>query len=190
MFTFSLDPILHLSDEQFYQLAANNPDIKLERCANGDLDLMSPTGGETGRVNLNLAVQLWLWNQQNQLGEVFDSSTGFHLPNGSDRSPDVAWVSKERWSALSVEEQEKFLPLCPDFALEILSPSDSLAKTQAKMLEYRDNGCRLGWLIDRKQNQVTIYRPGLSPELQVAPTTLSGDPVLPGFILDLTQVWR
>lgn len=189
MVTLNLDPIIQLTPEQFYQLCQQNPELKLERSATGELHIMSPTGGETGRVNMKISLQLALWNEQTQLGEVFDSSTGFHLPNGSDRSPDAAWIAQERWHNLTPEQREKFLPLCPDFAVEILSPSDRLAKTQAKMQEYLDNGCRLGWLINRKQRQVEIYRPAQPLEVLDAPTSVSGEEILVGFSLDLTAIW-
>ncbi|MBP0015853.1 MAG: Uma2 family endonuclease [Roseofilum sp. SBFL] len=189
MVTLNLDPIIKLTSEQFYQLCQHNPDIKLERSATGQLHLMSPTGWETGRVNTKINLQLALWNEQTQLGEVFDSSTGFDLPNGSDRSPDAAWIAQERWCHLTPEQREKFLPLCPEFAVEILSPSDSLPKTQAKIQEYLDNGCRLGWLINRKQRQVKVYRPGQPPEVLEAPTRVSGEEVLSGLCLDLKAIW-
>ena len=142
--TLNLNAVIKLTSEQFYQLCQANPDLKLERNANGELIVMPPTGGETGKRNSNINLQIGNWNQQTQLGEVFDSSTGFTLPNGADRSPDAAWVEKSRWSALTAEQREKFIPLCPDFVIELLSPNDSLKKTQDKMQEYIENGCRLG----------------------------------------------
>jgi Uma2 family endonuclease len=131
--TLDLNPIIKLTEEQFYLLCQENPDLKLERNAKGQLILMPPTGGETGKRNVKLIVQLAIWNEQTQLGEVFDSSTGFTLPNKADRSPDVSWVEKSRWEALTAQQREKFIPLCPDFVIELLSPSDSLKKTQDKM---------------------------------------------------------
>lgn len=131
--TLNLNSILKLTTEQFYQLCEGNPDLQLERNAQGELIIMPPTGGETGRSNVNLILQLASWNEQKQLGEVFDSSTGFTLPNGADRSPDVSWVEKSRWDSLTKEQREKFIPLCPDFAIEIMSPSDTLKKVQEKM---------------------------------------------------------
>lgn len=186
--TLDLNPIIKLTEEQFYLLCQENPDLKLERNAKGELIVMPPTGGETGKRNVKLIVQLAIWNEQTQLGEVFDSSTGFTLPNKADRSPDVSWVEKSRWEALTAQQREKFIPLCPDFVIEILSPSDSLKKTQDKMQEYIDNGCRLGLLINRKKQQVEIYRPDREVELLQAPQTLSVD-VLPGFTLNLRQIW-
>ncbi len=186
--TLNLDPIIQLNSEQFYQLCAANPDLKLERNANGELIVMPPTGGETGKRNSNINVQLWLWNDRTQLGEVFDSSTGFTLPNKADRSPDAAWVEKSRWSALTPEQREKFIPLCPDFVIELLSPTDSLKKTQEKMVEYIQNGCLLGLLINRKNQQVEIYRPDREVEILNNPSSISCEDVLPGFVLNLQSI--
>ena len=188
--TLDLNPIIKLTEEQFYQLCQENSDLKLERNAKGELIVMPPTGGETGKSNSNVNLQLGVWNEQTQLGEVFDSSTGFTLPNKANRSPDASWVEKSRWEALTPEQREKFIPLCPDFVIEILSPSDSLSKTQEKMQEYIDNGCRLGWLIKRKKQEVEIYRPGKEAELLKSPQTLSGEDVLPGFTLNLQRIWE
>ena len=188
--TLNLNSIIKLTSEQFYQLCEENPDLKLERSANGELIAMPPTGGETGKRNLTAGAQLWTWNEQTELGEAFDSSTGFTLPNKADRSPDASWVEKSRWSALTPEQREKFIPLCPDFVLELVSPSDSLKKTQEKMQEYMENGCRLGWLINRKKRQVEIYRPGQDVEVLQSPLTLSGENVLPGFVLNLQKIWN
>ncbi|WP_445172696.1 Uma2 family endonuclease [Microcoleus sp.] len=188
--TLNLNSIIKLTSEQFYQLCEENPDLKLERSANGELIVMPPTGGETGKRNLTAGAQLWTWNEQTELGEAFDSSTGFTLPNKADRSPDVSWVEKSRWSALTPEQKDKFIPLCPDFVIELLSPSDSLKKTQEKMQEYMENGCRLGWLINRKKREVEIYRPGQDVEVLQSPLTLSGENVLPGFVLNLQKIWN
>ena len=188
--TLNLNSIIKLTSEQFYQLCEENPDLKLERSANGELIAMPPTGGETGKRNVKLTTQLDLWNEQTELGEAFDSSTGFTLPNGADRSPDASWVEKSRWEALTPQQREKFIPLCPDFAVEILSPTDSLKKTQEKMQEYMENGCRLGWLINRKKLEVEIYRPGQNVEVLQSPLTLSGENVLPGFVLNLQKIWN
>jgi Uma2 family endonuclease len=187
--TLNLNSIIKLTREQFYQLCEENSDLKLERNAQGELIIMPPTGGETGRSNVNLILQVGLWNEKNHGGEVFDSSTGFTLPNGADRSPDVSWVEKSRWDALTKEQKEKFIPLCPDFVIEILSPNDSLKKTQNKMQEYMENGCRLGWLINRKKQEVEISRPKQNVEVLKLPQTLSGEDVLPGFILNLQKIW-
>jgi Uma2 family endonuclease len=181
---------LTVSHEQFVQLALANRDLQLERTATGELIVMPPTGSDTGKRNFDIAGQLWLWNRQTKLGVAFDSSSGFHLPNGCDRSPDVAWIRQDRWDALSIEQQETFAPICPDFVLELRSQNDSIEKLRAKMREYMDNGARLGWLIDRQNQQVEIYRPGQDVEVLNHPLSLSGDDVLPGFVLDLTEVWR
>ncbi len=187
--TLNLDPVIQLSHEQFYQLCRENPDLRLERSAQGELIIMPPTGGETGKRNASINAQLWLWNERTRLGEIFDSSTGFALPNGADRSPDAAWVEQSRWDSLTPEQKEKFIPLCPDFAIELMSPSDSLKTTQGKMREYLENGCRLGWLINRKRCEVEIYRPGQDIKVLPSPQALSGEDDLPGFTLNLERIW-
>ncbi|MGB3263995.1 MAG: Uma2 family endonuclease [Microcoleus sp.] len=188
--TLNLNSIIKLTSEQFYQLCESNPDLKLERSANGELIAMPPTGAETGKRNSKLNLQVGIWNEQTELGEVFDSSTGFTLPNKADRSPDASWVEKSRWKALTPEQREKFVPLCPDFVIELVSPSDSLKKTQEKMPEYIENGCRLGWMINRKKREVEIYRLGRSVEILQSPQTLDGEDVLPGFVLNLQKIWN
>ena len=187
--TLTLDPVVQVSREQFYQICANNPDLQLERNANGELVIMSPTGSETSSWNSDLTTDLNIWNRQNLTGKVFDSSGGFSLPNGADRSPDAAWIPIEKWNAFTPEQRKKFLPICPDFALELLSPSDSWLKGQLKMQEYMDNGCRLGWLIDPENKRVAIYRIGQPVEIIEAPSNLSGEDVLQGFILNLKNIW-
>jgi Uma2 family endonuclease len=183
--TINFNNVVKLSDNQFYQLCRDNPDVKFERNANGELIVIPPTGGETGKRNAKLTTRFVLWNEQTQLGEIFDSSTCFRLPNGSNRSPDVSWVEVSRWNALSVEQREKFPPIAPDFVLELMSPSDSLSETQAKMQEYMNAGVKLGWLIDSKIRRVEIYRQGQPKEILEYPTSLSGEDVLFGFTLDL-----
>ncbi|AFZ34395.1 protein of unknown function DUF820 [Stanieria cyanosphaera PCC 7437] len=180
---------IELTDEQFYQLCLNNRDLRFERNANGDLLIMSPTGGETGNRNAGITAQLWVWNERDKLGKVFDSSTGFKLPNGADRSPDASWIPLVKWNSLTSEQKQKFLPVCPDFVIELLSPSDKLAKIQEKMQEYLDNGTRLGWLINRRDQQVEIYRQGKEVERLDFPSSLSGEDVLSGFMLDLESIW-
>ena len=187
--TLNLNPIIKLTQEQFYQLCETNPELKLERNDRGELIVMPPTGGETGRSNVNLIFQVAKWNEEKQLGEVFDSSTGFTLPSGADRSPDVSWVEKSRWNALTKEQKEKFIPLCPDFVIEIISPSDNLKKLQNKMQEYIENGCRLGWLINRKKQEVEIYRLGKEVEVLKLPQTISGEDVLAEFVLNMQKIW-
>lgn len=187
--TLNLNPIIKLTDDQFFQLCQENENIRLERTAKGELIIMSPAGGETGNSNAGLTAQIWIWNESHKLGKVFDSSTGFKLPNGADRSPDTSWVKLERWDALTPEQQKKFPPICPDFVVELMSPSDSLKETQDKMKEYRDNGAVLGWLINRKSRQVEIYRPNQEVEVLESPATVSGEDVLPGLILNLESIW-
>lgn len=188
-FTISLEPVIHVTDEQFYQLCQVNPDVKFERDAAGNLIIMAPTGGETGSYNAEIVADFVIWNRQTRLGKVFDSSTCFKLPKGGDRSPDVAWVAIERWSQLSQEQQRKFPPIAPDFVLELMSPTDSLENTQAKMQEYMNNGVKLGWLIDRDRRCVEIYRSNQPVEKLTSPERLSGEAVLPGFFLNMDIVW-
>lgn len=187
--TVNFNSVIKLTDEQFYQLCQDNETLRFERNSKGELIIMPPTGGETSNRNAGLTAQIWVWNEQTQLGKVFDSSGGFKLPNGANRSPDASWVKLERWNALTPEQKTKFAPLCPDFVVELLSPSDSLKDTQEKMKEYRDNGARLGWLINRKSRQVEIYRQGQDVEVLENPVTLSGEDVLPGFALYLASIW-
>lgn len=190
MTTLKLKPAFSLSSDQFYTLCRQNPDLKFERSVNGELIIMSPTGGETGRKNAELIAEFIIWNRQTQLGVVFDSSTCFRLPLGSDRSPDVSWVKKERWDTLTSEQKSKFPPLCPDFVLELLSLSDDLATTQAKMQEYLDNGIKLGWLINPQTQQIEIYCPQKSVEILQSPKSISGEPILPNFTLNLAWLWN
>jgi Uma2 family endonuclease len=182
--------LLTVTHEQLIELAIANRDLQLERTATGELIVMAPTGSITGNRNLDIEGQLWLWNRQAKLGKTFNSSTGFHLPNGADRSPDAAWVRQDRWDALTPAQQEGFAPLCPDFVVELRSTHDNLAPLQAKMQEYMANGACLGWLIDRKNQTVEIYRQGQAVEILHRPLSLSGEGVLPGFVLDLTEVWN
>lgn len=187
--TLDINSIFDLTDDQFFELCQRNRDLKFERNSTGELIIMTPTGGETSNSNAGLTSQLWLWNDRSELGKVFDSSGGFKLPNGADRSPDASWVKLDRWEALTPEQRQKFPPLCPDFVVELLSPSDSLKTTQEKMREYLENGARLGWLINRKMRQVEIYRSNRDVEVVDSPTTLSGEEVLPGFLLKLESIW-
>ena len=190
--TVSLPPTLQLSldltDEQFFQLCQDNQDYQFERTASGEIIIMPPTGGETSNRNIELTYQLQAWSRQNKLGKSFDSNGGFTLPNGAVRAPDASWLKLERWEALTQEQRQKFPPLCPDFAIELLSPTDSVKQTQLKMQEYIDNGALLGWLIDAKTRRVEIYRRDRTVELLENPLTLSGEDVLPGFVLDMAQI--
>jgi Uma2 family endonuclease len=188
-FTITLDPVGTLTDEAFYQLCLANPDIKFERSAQGELIVMAPTGGESGRRNADITIDLGLWNRETQLGYTFDSSTCFKLPNGAERSPDAAWIERDRWNALSDEERQKFPPIAPDFVIELRSATDSLTMLQTKMQEYQANGVRLGWLINPQEQTVEIYRLGQAVEVQQNITQISGEMVLPGFNLDLSRLF-
>ena len=183
-----LELTINLSDEQFWQLCENNRDWNFERTASGELIIMAPTGGETGNRNIELSYQVQGWSRQNNLGKAFDSSTGFKLPNGANRSPDASWIRMERWESLTQEQRQKFLPLCPDFVVELCFPSDSLTQTQKKMGEYIANGTLLGWLIYPETRRVEIYRPGRDVKILDNPTKLSGENILPGFTLDLSTI--
>jgi Uma2 family endonuclease len=180
-----LDPILTLTREQFYQLCLANPDVPMERSPDGGLIIMTPIGGEGGSQEATLIGKVVLWNEQTELGVVFSSQTVFNLPGGGDRAPDVAWVQLDRWKRLSQAEREGFPPLCPDFVIELRSRSDRLKPLQEKMQEYLACGLRLGWLINRQDQQVEIYRAGQPVDVVTLPTVLSGEAVLPGFQLAL-----
>ncbi|MGB3401307.1 MAG: Uma2 family endonuclease [Microcoleaceae cyanobacterium] len=183
--------VLHVTHEQFTELAINNPDLKLELTQNGELIVNPPTGGESSRKNSSLTTQLGIWYEKNEnLGVVFDSSGGFVLPNGAIRSPDASWVIRERWEALTSQQRRGFVPLCPDFVVELRSATDSLSKLQKKMQEYINNGAKLGWLLDPQNKQVEIYRIGKDVEILENPTELSGENILPEFTLNLKRIFR
>ena len=184
-----LAPAIDMSDQQFFELCQLNRDLRIERTCQGDLVIMPPTGSGTGRMNFKLTQLFGNWVDADGTGVGFDSSTGFTLPNGAKRSPDVAWVKRARWEALTQQQQQEFAPLCPDFVLELRSPSDALAYVQAKMREYLDNGAQLGWLIDPIEKKIYIYRPQAAVECLDDPQTVLGDPVLPGFVLDMQKLW-
>lgn len=184
--TLKLDSV-QLTDEQFYQLCQNNETLQFERTAEGDLVIMPPVGGESGNREANLIADLVIWNRQTDLGYTFSSSTIFKLPNGANRSPDAAWIQRERWQALTVEDRRKFSPIVPDFVIELRSPTDRLKALQSKMEEYISVGVKLAWLINPQQQQVEIYRPKTEVETRNLPTELSGENVLPGFALNLSQ---
>jgi len=186
--TLNLTSILPLTDEVFSEICRANPEIKFERTAKGALVVMPPTGGETGNRNIKLSARLENWAERDGLGLAFDSSTMFQLPNGAYRSPDAAWIAMERWLALTSLERQGFPPICPDFVVELRSRSNSLKSVQDKMQEYMDNGVRLGWLINPQDQQVEIYRQGQEKEVLLAPTSLSGEQLLPDFVLNLTQI--
>jgi Uma2 family endonuclease len=181
---------LQVTPEQFFRIAAVNRELHLERSAQGDLIVNPPTGWETGKRNRSMTGQLDRWYEEHpELGEAFDSSTGFTLPNGAIRSPDASWVSAERWQALTAEEKGTFARVCPDFVVELRSQFDNLASLQAKMQEYLENGARLGWLIDPPSRRVEIHRPESDVEVLENPRQLSGEGVLLDFNFDLQRVW-
>lgn len=188
--TVQLEPAIAISDQQFFKLCGQNPELKLERSPHGELIIMAPTGGETGRNNATLIARFVIWNELHQLGIVFDSSTCFRLPKGGSRSPDVAWVKKERWDALTPEQQRQFPPLCPDFVLELLSPTDNLNSTREKMQEYQNSGASLGWLINPADQEVEIYLAQGPVEVLTKPMSLSEESILPNFRLDLAWLWQ
>lgn len=184
-----MEAVVEMDDEHFYALCQNNPDMRLERNADGDVVIMPPTGGDTSRRNAEIIVQLGIWARRDGTGVLFDSSGGFRLPNGTVRAPDVAWVAKERLEGLSAEERRRFLPLCPDFVVELRSESDALYAVQKKMREYAACGARLGWLIDPSERRVEVYRRGQPVEVLIGLSAISGEPVLPKFALELAHVW-
>ncbi len=183
-------PSMQMTEEQFYDFCQVNRDLRIERNRFGEISIMSPTGSESGNREVNILGPLWVWSEQDGTGIAFSSSAGFKLSTGADRAPDAAWIKLERWNALSPEQQQRFAPICPDFVVELRSPSDNLKSLQEKMQEYMDEeGIQLGWLIDRKNRKVYIYRPGVLVECLDNPVSVSGESVLPGFILNLAKIW-
>jgi Uma2 family endonuclease len=185
-----LKPAINLTDDQLFELCQLNRDWRIEYTAQGELIVMPPTGGETSNRNAELTYQVQAWTRRDQAGVAFDSSGGFKLPNGATRSPDAAWVRRSRLAGLTREQKQKFLPLCPDFVIELRSPTDNLQAVLDKMQEYLDNGAQLGWLLDPVTRRVHVYVPQRPPEILDAPNTLSADPLLPGFVLDLRKIWE
>ncbi len=183
--TLNLDTV-HLTDEQFYKICLQNRELKFERTASGELIIMSPGGGESGNREADLIIDLGIWNRQTRLGYTFSSSTIFKLPNGADRSPDAAWIQRDRWEALTPEQRRKFPPIAPDFVIELRSATDDLEMLRSKMQEYMDAGVQLAWLIKPQQQQVAIYRSKKEVEVRNLPTELSGEDLLPGFSLSLS----
>ena len=180
---------IRLTPEQFRQVCRDNRDLRLELTSNGGLIVMPPTGSKTGQRNFNLSRQFGVWVEKDGTGVGFDSSTGFSLPDDAILSPDASWVRRERWDALTEEEQEGFAPLCPDFVIELRSSSNSLKSLQEKMQEYIGNGAQLGWLINPPERRVYIYRTGEEVEVLSDAKTVSADPILPGFVLQLAELW-
>lgn len=183
----NLSPTIELTDEQFFQLCVHNRDLRLEQTAQGELIIMPPTGWKSGNRNSKLTQRLGNWTDADGTGLAFDSSTGYILPNGAKRSPDASWVSRERLEALN-PDPNRFLPMAPDFAVELRSANDDLKTLQKKMQEYIDNGVRLGWLIDPQNQRVEIYRIGQDVEVWQSPISLLAEDVLPGFILNLIDI--
>jgi Uma2 family endonuclease len=183
-----LAPLVRLDDEQLFEFCQLNRDLRIERDASGALVLMAPVGGASSARNLELCRQLANWAERDGTGVAFDSSVGFILPNGALRSPDASWVRRDRWERLRQEEREKFVPLCPDVVVEIRSPSDRLPTLQRRLRELIRNGAQLGWLIDPRRRSVHVYRPGQPVQTLLAPTTISGEPLMPGFVVDLAQI--
>src|SRR5437588_1399340 len=180
---------LRMNDDEYFQFCQLNPELRIERTSEGDIIVLAPTGGKSGRQNAKLTARVTNWAEQDATGQVFDSSTEFILPNRAGRAPDVSWIRNERWDALTEKEQEQFPPLCPDFVVELRSKTDRLKTLQAKMEEYIANGAQLGWLIDPLERKVHIYRPAAEPEVLNNPERVSGEPLLKGFVLDVRSIW-
>ena len=185
-----LPPSMQMTDDQFFEFCQINSDLRIERNKFREISIMPPTGSETGNRENNILGQLWVWSEQDGTGLTFSSSAGFKLSTGAERSPDASWIKLERWNALSAEQQQKFAPICPDFVVELRSPSDNLRLLLEKMAEYlREPGVQLGWLIDRKHCRVYIYRPGMPEECLENPNSVSGERVLPEFVLNMSKIW-
>lgn len=183
-------PIVNMTADQFYEFCLLNRELRIERTAKGDLIIMSPAGAETGSRNADLTTDLTIWARQDGTGKAFDSSAGFTLPNGAVRSPDVSWIRSSTLAALTPQQKKGFTSVCPNFVIELRSASDSLSELKNKMQEYVENGIQLGWLIDRKNKQVYVYRPEREVECLTNPSQISGEPELPGFVLNLQTLWQ
>jgi Uma2 family endonuclease len=177
-----------MTDDEFYALCRENPELRIERTANGKIIVMPPTTSETGRYNSKIHIEIGIWNKNTKLGETFDSSTGFKLPNGAERSPDSAWISNERWNALPIEQKRKFAPIVPDFVLELRSDDQNLTELREKMDEYMDCGCRLGWLIDPQNRRTYVYASNGDIQTIKFDDVLSGEDVMPGLEMRLGEV--
>lgn len=178
-----------ITERELELLSRDNPDARFETNCHGHLISMSPTGSQTSERNSDLLIQIGIWNRQSKLGKVFDSSGGFRLANGAVRSPDVSWVRIAIWNSLSKEQRRKYAPIDPDFVIELMSPTDELDEIQSKMKKYMDCGVRLGWLINPDERQVEIYRQGKDPEILDNPQTLSGEDIMPGLVVDLSEIF-
>ncbi len=185
-----LRPQTPMTDDELLRFCAANDGLRVERDANGEILVMTPAGSRTGKKNTDVIIDLGIWNRLNDRGVVFESNTGFTLPDGSMLSPDAAWIERRRWDALSDRDQERFAPICPDFIVELRSPSDSLPDLQAKMLTWIANGAQLAWLIDPIEQSVYVYRPGGSPEVHHHPTSVQGDGIMAGFELVMARIWE
>ena len=183
------DVLKKITDDEFENFCRHNPDVEIELTKEGELVIMPPTGGKTGIRNFSLIVKFGNWAEKDGSGVAFDSSTVFKLPNGAKRSPDLAWIKNERWEKLTDDEQEKFPPLCPDFVVELRSPSDSLKNLRNKMMEYIKNGATLGWLIDPIEKKVHVYRKNGETEILKNPESVSGEPLLENFSLGMKKIW-
>jgi len=185
----SLTAMAKMSDRQFYEFCQTNPELRIERNAAGEVIVMPPAFADTGNRNVRISAQVFNWADENGTGEAFDSSAGFTLPNGAVRSPDVAWILNDRWNALSPEEKTSFAPIAPDFVVELRSSNDRLKMLQDKMVEYMENGVRLGLLIDRKNCQVYVYRPSREVKILDHPETVGCEPEMAGFVLKMGKIW-
>jgi Uma2 family endonuclease len=180
---------IRVTPAQFEVLCHDNPDLRLELTATGELIVMPPTGSKTGMRNSILVLRVGEWTQRNGTGVCFDSSAGFTLPNGAIRSPDASWVRRDRWESISAKDQEGFAPLCPDFVIALRSPTDRLSDIKDKLAEYVDNGAQLGWLLDPFERRVYLYRSGRAVKMLEDPENVSGDPEVPGFVLYVRELW-
>jgi Uma2 family endonuclease len=185
-----IQPARRMSDAEFYAFCAANPDLRIERTAEGEIEIMPPTGGETAHRNAGLTAQLYNWARRDGRGQAFDSNVEYILPSGAARSPDASWVLRSRLAKLTPEQKKKFPPLCPDFVVELRSPSDRLAQVQAKMREWIANGAKLGWLIDPEARSAYIYRPGQTTERLINPRRVEGDGPVAGFVLEMADIWN
>lgn len=182
-------PAIPVSDDELFELCRRNRELRVERTAEGEIIIMPPTGSETGRRGFELTVQFGDWVRRDGRGVGFDSSAGFLLPNGAERSPDLAWIERSRWAQIPPEQQRRFAPICPDFVVELLSPRDDVGEIQATLREYIACGARLGWLIDPDRRRLEVYRPGRPPEMVENPATIAGDPEMSGLVIDLTRIF-
>lgn len=183
------DVLKKMNDDEFENFCRHNPDLQIELTKEGELVIMPPTGGETGIRNFSLILEFGKWSEKDRSGVAFDSSTVFRLPNGAKRSPDLSWAKNEKWNNLSADERKKFPPICPDFVVELRSPSDSLTNLKNKLTEYLENGASLGWLIDPIERKVYVYRPHSETEILENPASISGENLLKDFSLEMNKIW-